>query len=290
MHTAHSAYSVYREVVAQLMSGNEQLPSLPSITLEIRRALEQPDISFLSLSKIIAKDPSLSALLLKYASSAELHPHAVPQNLLEVVRLLGMTQVERITMIHSVQSLFTMHSVQHKRLFVQAWNRVVLKASVSVFIARALGYPPMDHVLLGSLLSEIGTLAVLSAFKLHDQSPDVDMYVALCREYSKSLGVIMLKKWQVDDEYIGVIRNTGVWNVDADEPFVLSDAINLGLYHSLKLRQVGRNLPPLQELSAYKKLVPPHNYLSKSGNLELVSNHVAEIRELAMKLFKVNPH
>jgi HD-like signal output (HDOD) protein len=290
VHTAHSAYSVYREVVAQLMSGNEQLPSLPSITLEIRRALEQPDISFLSLSKIIAKDPSLSALLLKYASSAEVHAHTAPQNLLEVVRLLGMGQVEHITMVHSVQSLFTIHSVQHKRLFVQAWNRVVLKASVSIFIARTLGRPPVDHALLGSLLSEIGTLAVLSAFKLQDQSPEVEVYVALCREYSKSLGVIMLKKWQVDEEYIRVIRNTGIWHADADEPFSLSDVINLGLYHSLKLRQVGKNLPPLQELGAYKKLSTPHNLLSKSGNLELVTNHVADIRELARALFKVNPH
>lgn len=289
MHIARADYSVYREVVAQLMSGNEQLPSLPSITLEIRRALEQPGISFLSLSKIIAKDPSLSALLLKYASSAELHAHASPQNLFEVVRLLGMGQVEHITMVHSVQSLFTIHSVQHKRLFVQAWNRVVLKASVSTFIAQVLGRPPADHALLGSLLSEIGTLAVLSAFKLQDQSPKEDVYVALCREYSKSLGVIMLKKWQVDEEYIRVIRNTGIWDADAGEPFNLSDVINLGLYHSLKLRQVGKGLPPLQALGAYQKLWPPHNSIAKSGSLELVSDHVADIRELARTLFKVNP-
>lgn len=142
MPSAHADYSVYREVVAQLMSGNEQLPSLPSITLEIRRALEQPGISFLSLSKVIAKDPSLSALLLKYASSAAVHTASPPQNLFDVVRLLGMNQVQRITMMHSVKSLFTVHSLQHKRLFVEAWNRVVLKASVSTFIAKSVGALP----------------------------------------------------------------------------------------------------------------------------------------------------
>lgn len=289
MSVAHADYSVYREVVAQLMAGNEQLPSLPSITFEIRRALEQPGTSFLSLSKLIAKDPSLSALLLKYASSAVMHNHAPPQNLFDVVRLLGMDQVQRITMMHSVKSLFTVHSLQHKRLFVEAWNRVVLKASVSTFIAKSIGRVTPDHALLGSLLSEIGTLAVLSAFKKHQQTPQLDIYIGLCREYSKSLGIIMLKKWQVDDEYIQVIRNTGEWQGNIATPLNVADIINLGLYHSLKLRRGGKNLPPLEELTAYQKLTSPQNFLTESGDLDIVMTRVAEIRNLARTLFKVSP-
>lgn len=289
MAVAHADYSVYREVIAQLMSGNEQLPSLPSITFEIRRALEQPSISFLSLSKVIAKDPSLSALLLKYASSAAIGNGTPPQNLFDVVRLLGMNQVQRITMMHSVKSLFTVHSLQHKRLFVEAWNRVVLKASVSTFIAKSVGRVSPDHALLGSLLSEIGTLAVLSAFKKHQQTPDLDIYIGLCREYSKSLGIIMLKKWQVDDEYIQVIRSTGEWQGNIATPLNVADVINLGLYHSLKLRRGGKNLPPLEELTAYQKLTSPQNFLTESGDLEIVMTRVAEIRNLARTLFKVSP-
>ena len=33
-----SDYSIYRRVVSQLMQGQEQLPSLPTLTLDIRRA------------------------------------------------------------------------------------------------------------------------------------------------------------------------------------------------------------------------------------------------------------
>lgn len=39
MDRTQSDYSIYRQVVSQLMEGQEQLPSLPSITLEIRSAL-----------------------------------------------------------------------------------------------------------------------------------------------------------------------------------------------------------------------------------------------------------
>jgi HD-like signal output (HDOD) protein len=281
---AQTDYSVYRDVVNQLMSGNEQLPSLPSITFEIRRALEQPDISFSSLSKLIVKDPSLAALLLKCASSPQFNAHLPPQNLLEVVRILGMNQVERITMAHSIKSLFTIHSSQHKRLFIDAWNRIALKASVSTYIAQRLGVVTPDHALLGSILSEVGTLAVLSAFK-KQQTPELPIYIALCREYSKSLGTIMLKKWQVSDEYIHVIRETGDWANPEKGPLNLSDVINLGLYHSLRIRKRGKDLPAINTLTAFTKIPPLQNRLTTSGELKLVMDNLTEIRRLSRDLF-----
>ena len=60
-----SDYSVYRGVIGDLLSGKEQLPSLPAITFEIRKAMGQQDLSMVELSKLLAKDPALSAVLLK---------------------------------------------------------------------------------------------------------------------------------------------------------------------------------------------------------------------------------
>ncbi len=290
MALAYADYSIYRDVVAQLMADNEQLPSLPSITLEIRQALSKPDISLVSLSKTLAKDPSLSAMLLKYASSPMCHHPQTPGSLLDVVRLLGLAQIERITMLHSVKSLFTLHSVTHKKLFVSAWNRMVLKASVSAFIAKQLPQISVDKVLLAALLSEIGTLAVLSAFKDRERTPPQELYISLCREYSKSLGVIMLKKWQVNEEFIQVIRRTGEWFVGWEEPLGLADVVNLGLYHALLFRRAGRDLPPITGLAAYLKLAEPFNRLNERGGLALVAGHADEIRAFAIDLFKVSAH
>ena len=292
MANAYADYSIYREVVAQLMQGSEQLPSLPSITLDIRRALARPDISFNALSKQLAKDPSLSAMLLKYASSPlycqpQNHQQQALHSLLDVVRLLGLKQVERVTMLHSVQSLFTLHSALHKRLFVDAWHRMVLKASISTFIAQHMAPKLADEVLLASLLSEIGTLGVLSAFKNREETPPVEVYVSLGREYSKSLGIIMLKKWQVNEEFIQVIRRSGDWYAGLSEPLGLVDLVNLGLYHALRVRRAGADLPPLPKLASFQKMHSPFNGLSEQGGLTLVMQHLPEIRALAQSLFKV---
>ena len=61
---AASDYAIYRQVVTQLMSGEEQLPSLPTITLDIRRALSDPEVTLVQLSRLISRDPALSAILM----------------------------------------------------------------------------------------------------------------------------------------------------------------------------------------------------------------------------------
>lgn len=277
-------YSIYRQVISELLEGKEQLPSLPAITFEIRKALEKPDLSMVELSGLLAKDAALSAILLKYASSPLVGSQNPPHTLLEVVRLLGMNQVERITMVHSIKSLFSVHSVKHKRLFMEAWKRMALKASLSTFIAKHVGKVVPDHVLMAALLSEVGTLAVLSAFKKSEETPDLATYVALCREYAKSLGGITLKNWQVDEQYLTVVQKIGHWQEENPGPLNLTDIINLGLYHSLKLSSAKTDLPPITELTAYQKLPEPENSVV-AGGLTLVMTNVQEIRMLAKSLF-----
>jgi len=187
-------------------------------------------------------------------------------------------------MLHSVRSLFTLHSAGHKRLFIEAWDRLILKSSTSSFLAKVLGTVTPDHALLASLLSEIGTFAILSAFKSRTSIPSRDVYIALCREYSKSVGLIMLKKWAVDDAYVQVVRKAGDWKVDPQEPFGLIDIVNLGLYHALKTKVSANKLPALNELSAYKKLPPPRNFMSPTGELEWVVARRGEIRVIADSL------
>lgn len=284
MSEVTSDYAIYRQVVTQLMSGDEQLPSLPNITLDIRRALNEPEVSLTQLSRLISRDPALSAILMKYASSALLRTHSPPKSLLDVLRVLGVTQVDRLTMVHSVKSLFTLHSLAHKKLFLEAWERLVFKASCSAFLARMVGRVSPDQALLASLLSEVGTLAVLSAFREASQIPSAELYYKLCREYSKSLGVIVLKKWSVDESYIQVIRHTGEWHYQSCREVELVDLINLSLFHSIKA--VGRtsDLPALQELAAYAKLPAPLDFVSENGELTLLVNHPEEINAIAATL------
>lgn len=284
MQSEASDYSIYRRVVSQLMQGEEQLPSLPTITLDIRRALGDPNISRNNLVRLISRDPALSALLMKHASSA-LYRHTLPPKTLhEVISMLGMAEVDRITMVHSIKSLFTLYSPGHKRLFVEAWERLIIKASISAMLARLLGHVTAEHALLASLLSEVGTLAVLSAFRSERVTPSNELYSKLCQEYSKSLGIIVLKKWSVHNEYIEIIRNAGNWQCSPGHSLQLLDLVNLALYHAIKEHTPTAELPSLQELAAYQKLMPPQDFIGENGELSLVISHRADIQAIAQTL------
>lgn len=279
-------YSIYRQLVSQLMSDEEQLPSLPMLTLEIRRALAMPEVSMARLLGLIGKDPALSALLMKYASSALLRTRVAPKTLQDVLRVLGLQQVDRVVMVHSVKSLFTLHSAGHKQLFMAAWQRLTLKGSICAFLARRIGHVPADHAVLASLLSEVGALALLSAFKSAELVPTPARYRQLCQAYGKSLGVILLKKWAVDEEYVQVARDMGDWTLQRQRQIELVDLVNLGLYHAVKDSDAAgaAELPPLVNLAAYAKLVAPHDELAADGGLSLVGRHWQEIHALAAAL------
>lgn len=284
MSAAESDYSIYRRVVTQLMNGEEQLPSLPMITLDIRRALADPNVTVARLKQVISKDPALSALLMKHASSIMFRSAQPPKTLEDVIRLLGLQEVDRITLVHSLKSLFTLHSAAHKQLFIGVWGRLTRQASISAVLARPLGFPSADHALLASLLSDVGELAVLSAFKDASQVPTPDVYARLCGEYGKSLGVIVLKKWAVDDGYIDVVRSAGQWDAGSGSRVDLIDLVNLGLYHALRDEGRFAQLPPIVELAAYRKLAPPQDTLDAGGGLALVSAQQDAIQRMASLL------
>lgn len=284
METTQSDYSIYRQVVTQLMNDQEQLPSLPMLTLEIRRALARPEVSMTLLVSLISKDPALSALLMKYASSALLRTRLAPKTLQDVLRVLGMQQVDRVVMLHSVKSLFVLHSVGHKLLFMDAWQRLTLKASICGFLARKVGTVQADHAVLASLLSEVGSLAVLSAFKSADLVPTPARYHSLCQVYSKSLGVMLLKKWAVDEAYVDIVREAGNWTLQRQRQIELLDLVNLSLFHTMHDTNGEAQLPALISLAAYAKLDSLHNEVAADGSLALVSQHWDVIHEMAAVL------
>lgn len=284
MVSEDSEYSIYRRVVSQLMQGQEQLPSLPSLTLEIRRALTSGQLGAAALARLVGRDPALSALLMKHASCALYRQPIVPKTLQDVIALLGTGEVDRITMQHSIKSLFTLHSPAHKQLFMEAWRRQMLKAATCATLARLLGRVPAGHALLACLLAEVGTLAVLSAFKDAQQIPSLELYYKLCREYSKSLGVIVLKKWSVDDQYITVVRAAGDWQSSDGLALGLIDLVNLALFHAIRERNGQADLPPLATLAAYRKLTPPQSQIGENDQLELFIQHRTQIQEMAESL------
>lgn len=278
-------YHVYKQVIQQVMGEQEQLPSLPAITWEIRNTLVKPNVTCEQLAKLIHKDPSLSALLMKCAASPLYRQMNKVGSLEDVITVLGFDTVDHIVMSHSIKSLFIMRTPILKKLFHKIWQRVLLKAGLSRFLAVKLGYQPADKVLIAALLSQVGALAVLSAFKDISDVPDERIYHKLCQDYSRSLGTILLKKWQLDSVYIEVLHRIGDWYAPTLEGIQLLDLLNLGLYCSVQLIEPENDLPEIHKLFSYKKLPASFSLVDGSQRqLLLVKKNLNEITEHSLSL------
>ncbi len=277
----NQSYSIYSIVINQVLRDQEQLPSLPSLTLKIRTAIADLDVCHNDLAELISMDPSLCAILMKISASPLYRTQVPAQSIQDVIALLGLEEVDRVVMLHSIKSLFILNHPQLSKLFKLSWQRMVLKASMSTFLAKYLGYKTPGQATMAALLSEVGTLAVLSAFRDVDDKPDTETFFKLCKEYSKSLGLILLKKWNLQEEYVEVLRNLGQWHLPSTGELSLLDIENLGLYHSVRVLDPNADLPPLEELPAYHKLDPSHQHVSSNQQLTMISLHRQEILTLA---------
>ena len=273
-------FRIYQDAIERLQRNEDQLPSLPTITLEIRKATSDLNISHQQLAAIISKDPSLTAILMKHASSAYYRTTDKPKNLQDVIARLGMRSVDSLVLAHSIKSLFILKDPQLKNLYQQAWRRQTLKACISYHLAKNLHLPNPDNALIASLLSEVGTLALLVALQNYDV-PAEKTYRTLCKHYSKHLGAVLLAKWGLDRTFTDILRQTGQWRVRFGTGLQLIDVINLALFHTVNYLNPANDLMPIQDLAAFQKLAPPFNVMGKQRGLLLVEENMRDIETLA---------
>ena len=273
-------FRIYQDAIERLQRNEDQLPSLPTITLEIRKATSNLDISHQQLASIISKDPSLTAILMKHASSAFYRTTDKPKNLQEVIARLGIRTIDSLVLAHSIKSLFILKDPQLKNLYKQTWRRQTLKACISYHLAKNLHLPNPDNALVASLLSEVGTLAMLVALQNYDV-PAEKTYLILCKHYSKYLGAVLLAKWGLDRSFTDILRQTGQWKMRFGTGLQLIDVINLGLFHTIHHLSPANDLMPIQELAAFQKLAPPFNIIGKHQGLLIVEENMRDIEKLA---------
>lgn len=281
-------YAVYREAIDRMLHGDEHLPSLPKLMLQIRKEVANPDTTTERLVYLIKRDPGLSALLMKTSASAAYQTLIPPHNLHDSISRLGMSVVSNLVMLHSIKTMFVFES-SLRPLFNSAWSRMSIKAGFAAFFSKKYNHIGVDseNAILASLLTDVGSLSILSALQGFSPAPDKRAYALLCKQYSKSLGFLLLKEWEIDKDLIDVIKRVGQWSFTSENDFTLFDILNLSLYNTLLNCSKNHALPLIVDLKSYQKLRPPYNFIhpGKPNTLQIVFDGAEEIRDLVKTFY-----
>ncbi|MEM8498934.1 MAG: HDOD domain-containing protein [Pseudomonadota bacterium] len=271
---------LFQDILDRVLNDDLRLPSMPDIAIDVRVAISEDNTTCESLTAIIAKDPALTAYLVKAASSPIYRRPVPPKTLADVVGLLGFAATSSLVMIHSTRNMVELNSPIAKELFEHTWERLVVKTSVASFLAQQLKYRPVEQVQMAMLLSEVGSLSVLSAMMEASEEPDTEVYFQMCRQYSKRLGSAALTKWGIDSTIVDLVNDCGQWDLSWNEDLNLLDIANLALYATVQLTSEEPTLPDIDTLAAFAKLPEELRACSKKNWLDVIVDNDEEIQTI----------
>jgi diguanylate cyclase (GGDEF)-like protein len=146
-----------RAVPAGLLTG-ENLPSLPSVAFEVLRLCRQEDTTLDDLADAIARDPALSAKLLRYSNSSLFNLGAEVTTLQRAALVLGMKSVQLMSLSFSFASSLPRHGEDFD--YDRFWRRSLASAVAARTLTSLADRMGEDEAFLCGLLGDLGQLVL----------------------------------------------------------------------------------------------------------------------------------
>jgi diguanylate cyclase (GGDEF)-like protein len=190
------------ECLPEAIALADNLPSLPSVALEVLRLCRAPDTRLEELTAVIAYDPALVAKIVRVANSSLFSPSQEITTLSRATMMLGLRTVELMALTFSL-----VEAVPEKRggsFDLQSfWHRSLVAAVAGKSLARVLERRDGDEAFLCGLLGNIGRLVIAHCLpKLYDELlekvgpwPSLEEEEQLLGFHHALVGGQLLKSW-----------------------------------------------------------------------------------------------
>lgn len=202
----HAYKDLLHQVGSDFEADNLALPGLPDIAVQVQRAVADPMMTLPKLSRTIAKDPALSARIIRIANSAWLGRPVKAENLPQAVMRLGFWQIRHVALAMALEGLYQSNDAMVATELESNWDKSTELTAAAVTL---LNHYPGEADVHGHTLalacscSRIGVLPLLAAFE-RDQLGDIEEYRAAEQVLSVPLGVKVLTHWQFSNTIVRV--------------------------------------------------------------------------------------
>ncbi len=227
-------------VLGALDAGTVQIPAVPAVVHELRRAIRDPKTSLDGLAALIQRDQSLALNVLRMSNSAAFARGARNNDLKAAVGRIGFKQVESLVETVFLHQCYQPRDARFQEFLGELWRRSLAVAISMRILAETLGRgtrldPSVAYVT--GLLCDVGASFLL--WLVSERAPQLDPRdcFGLISERHESVGSEILSKWDLDPAAVQV----------ASSHHAQSPSIGASLYWSLAAiateladREVGR--------------------------------------------------
>jgi putative nucleotidyltransferase with HDIG domain len=200
----------------KILSAIDEVPSLPSVVIQLRQYLNDPNVNFDQLSRVLQHDPGLTANILQLANSAYFGWSRSIKSVREAITRLGTDRVFQMVLCMSVAPLVRKPINGYDMDSNGLWEHSIATAICAEQLAEALKMGDLNEAFTSGLLHDLGKI-VLGTFVEVDDAPIKDIVRAGTLSFNEAeqqvLGIdhaeaagVLLRSWNLPDEVVASAR------------------------------------------------------------------------------------
>jgi diguanylate cyclase (GGDEF)-like protein len=190
------------------------LPSLPTIAVQILDLTGKPDVNFAEIARVISKDSALSSKILRTANSSFYGLSQRVGTISRALVILGLKSVKTLVLGFSLVSILSKNKsvgFQHLRY----WRRSIYAATAARTLAGKMNLAQQEEAFLAALLQDIGMLALnqVIGVKYGEICGKCATHLELIKAERESLGIThaeigatLAEQWKLPPILAGAIR------------------------------------------------------------------------------------
>lgn len=189
--------------IQSLLNSTIQIPTLPTIAVEILDAVRDEDASFERLSTVVSSDPALAAKVLKAANSSFYGLRTNVSSIKQAISILGLNALKNLALSFAIAE--SMQRIADSQFdFELFWRRSVTAALAADILAKHLKQKN-DEAFVCGLLLDIGVLILYYCRKeeygkIFDEKKVADLPIAILEKKvfgfdHQELGAAVLDQW-----------------------------------------------------------------------------------------------
>lgn len=246
---------ILQKLETKIKTNQLVLPSMPDVFLQVKKIVDNPSSNIENIAKIITRDPSLTARILKVANNSLYRSNSEITNLQLAVSRMGLQLVKTLVTSHAITQMFNQPNGGLKPFFNELHaHSTEVSAHAYAIAARYTKINP-DDALLAGLVHNIGYLPMakcLESFPEIEENPN--LLIEVMGTVHTRVGEMILKSWSFPQNIIDASINYVDQFRNGSASIDLTDIVIIAGLNAYRGTDHPCTLPDWSQYPAFKKI------------------------------------
>jgi HD-like signal output (HDOD) protein len=258
------------------------LPTLPDISVKIRKAINDVKANNARIAKVVQVDPAITGRLIHIANSPLYLGRKKIESCPEALTRMGLKAAQHFITSFALKGVFIAKSVYIRKRMQELWQHSSYVAAICAVLAhKTHGFDP-DRAMLAGLVHDIGVVPILTYADRHPELiTDPRQIEETIQALRTRIGIMIMRRWNFPADFDDVVGEAENWWRQGPREPDYSDLVILSQLHSFVGTLQIHRYPRMDEIPAYRKVLADAAGADLSKDvLGLAREEIAQIQKM----------